>query len=76
MTSSQKECESFKNKTRELDSYLSTLPTSDEINEAQKLIKEAKTENDFLKNQMCDYEKKLCKAKYFIKEKVKWMVKK
>ena len=67
----QKECDQYKAKNREQEAYLSTLPTEDELNQVTKSVTEAKSEIDRLKVQNSDFEKRLLRAKHFIKEKVR-----
>lgn len=66
----QKECDSLKNRMKELDSYMASLPTQDEVNFTNKRADKLATENTDLQNRLQETEKKVMKAKYFIKEKV------
>lgn len=66
----QKECDSLKSRVKELDSYLASLPTQDEVNFTNKRAEKLTSENADLQNRLQETEKKVTKAKYFIKEKV------
>ena len=66
----QKDNDQLSSKTRELESYLSTLPTKEELEMANKAIREAKAEHTRLVSQNEEIEKKLTRAKRMIRDKV------
>jgi len=66
----QKECDSLKSRVRELDNYLAGLPTQDEITFTNSRADKLASENMDLQNRLQETEKKVTKAKYYIKEKL------
>jgi len=68
----QKECDSLKSRARELDSYMAGLPTQDEVAFTNKRADKLVSENTDMQNRLQETEKKVMKAKYYIKEKVQF----
>ena len=66
----QKDVENLKIKFKEVSQYMSELPTKDEVKEKDQMTNDIRRENEHLKQKVAETEKKVAKAKLFIKEKV------
>ena len=67
----QKELENLKAKLKECNEYITQLPTIDEVKESDRKFQSLENENQELKAKIVECDKKLLRAKHFIKEKVR-----
>ena len=69
----QKELDKLQNKLNEVNSYVSELPTKDEVNEMDQKMNDIRSENEQLKSKLGEMEKKITRAKALCREKVSYI---